>query len=227
MNKLSPEVQAFVERLELLFIPAERQEQLQKLTRYVQQKQKKGEAVNLNFICTHNSRRSQLCQVWAQTAAFYFGIDRLQAFSGGTEPTVFHPNAIRALKTAGFDIWTDNNLTKDISGEEDIFSEEVSAKKKGTNPVYRVRYSRQAAPLSCFSKVYDDPFNAAAPFAALMTCSDAETHCPFIPDAEARFSIKYHDPKKADRTPEEEQIYNERSRQIATEMFYVFSKVNS
>lgn len=204
MNKLLPEVQAFAERFELHLIPTERREQLQKLTRYVQQKQEKGEAVNLNFICTHNSRRSQLCQVWAQTAAFYFGIDRLHAFSGGTEATAFHPNAIRALEATGFR----------ISGEE-----------KEINPIYLIRYSLEAASLSCFSKLYNDPLNASAPFAAAMTCSDAEANCPFIPDAEVRFPIKYDDPKKADGTPEEEQTYMERNKQIATEMFYAFSKI--
>ena|SRR5690554_3765849 len=202
-NRLVPEVQAFVEGLELSSIPQERQEVLSKLAAFVQIKMDKNEKINLNFICTHNSRRSQLCQVWAQVAAYYFGIENLQTFSGGTETTAFHPNAVQALAQSGLSI---------------------SREDHATNPFYHVHYAPEADPLRCFSKVYNDPFNPT-PFVAVMTCSDAETHCPFIREAEARFSVKYEDPKKSDSTPLQESVYAERSRQIATEMMYLFSEV--
>ncbi|MEX2594069.1 MAG: protein-tyrosine-phosphatase [Anditalea sp.] len=202
-NQLLPEVQAFVEGLELSIIPKERQEILQKLSTYIQDKLEKKEEVHLNFICTHNSRRSQLCQVWAYTAAFYHGLDQFTAFSGGTEATAFHPNAVRALKNAGF---------------------RISKYEKERNPVYSIACSVEADPLACFSKLYHDPANVA-PFAAVMTCSEADINCPFIPEAETRFSITYEDPKIADGTPQEEQIYAERNRQIASEMFYLFSQI--
>src|SRR5690606_38168376 len=91
MNRLLPKLQAFVEKLEVLKIDVNRQVLLQKASIYIQNKLRNGEGVSLNFICTHNSRRSQLSQVWAQTAAFYFGIDRISALSGGMETTAFHP----------------------------------------------------------------------------------------------------------------------------------------
>ena len=203
INRLLPEVQAFVEGLELSSIPSERKEILSNLAAFIQAKMDKKENINLNFICTHNSRRSQLSQVWAQTAAYYFGVENLQTFSGGTEATAFHPNAVQALTSSGLDI-----------AKED----------KADNPVYTVHYSKHTDPLRCFSKVYDDPSNAA-PFIAVMTCSDAETNCPFIPNAEARFPVKYEDPKKSDGTLLQESVYAERSRQIATEMFYLFSQL--
>ena len=202
-NRLVPEVQAFVEGLELSSIPQERRDILSNLAAFIQAKVEKKEKINLNFICTHNSRRSQLCQVWAQAAAYYSGVENLQAFSGGTEATAFHPNAIQALASSGFDI-----------AKED----------KAENPIYTIRYAQNTHPLRCYSTVYDDPSNAA-PFVAVMTCSDAETNCPFIPEAEARFSVKYQDPKKSDGTPLQESVYAERSRQIATEMMYLFSEV--
>src|SRR5690554_526444 len=202
-NRLVPEVQAFVEGLELSSIPQERQEVLSKLAAFVQIKMDKNEKINLNFICTHNSRRSQLCQVWAQVAAYYFGIENLQTFSGGTETTAFHPNAVEALANSGLDI-----------AKED----------KADNPVYTVRYAQGADPLRCFSKVFDDPSNVA-PFIAVMTCSDAESNCPFIPEAEARFAVKYEDPKKSDGSPLQESVYAERSRQIASEMMFLFSQI--
>ena len=202
-DRLIPEVQAFVEGLELSTIPREQQEILSNLAAFIQTKMDKKKKINLNFICTHNSRRSQLCQVWAQVAAYSYGIENLQTFSGGTEATAFHPHAVQTLANSGF------NIT-----QED----------KADNPVYSVHYAPGADPLRCFSKVYDDPSNAA-PFVAVMTCSDAETNCPFIPEAEARFSVKYQDPKKSDGTPLQESVYAERSRQIATEMMYLFSEV--
>jgi len=58
-----------------------------------------------------------------------------------------------------------------------------------------------------------------------MTCSDADEACPVVTGASSRFSITYEDPKDHDGTPEEEDKYNERSRQIAREMFYLFSQV--
>ena len=58
-----------------------------------------------------------------------------------------------------------------------------------------------------------------------MTCSHADENCPFIAGAEKRIPITYEDPKKFDNTPEQLAKYNERSLQIATELFYVFSKV--
>ncbi len=93
------------------------------------------------------------------------------------------------------------------------------------NPVYYVKYSVEHRPMKCFSKVYDDPANPAENFAAIMTCSDAEKNCPFIPGTRARISLPYEDPKEADNTPKEKERYHERSLQIAAEMFYVFSQL--
>lgn len=39
---------------------------LQPLIENIQSKYSKNQVVNLNFICTHNSRRSHLTQIWAQ-----------------------------------------------------------------------------------------------------------------------------------------------------------------
>ena len=60
-----------------------------------------------------------------------------------------------------------------------------------------------------------------------MTCSDADENCPFIPGTEMRIPVRYEDPKEFDGTPEESLRYDERSRQIASEMFFVFSQVKS
>lgn len=189
---------------EFVDIAEERKAQLEEVAAFVKEKSSANQDVQLTFICTHNSRRSHMSQVWAQTAAHYYQIPMVQCYSGGTEATAFNPRAVKALRNAGFDI--------------------EKAEEKA-NPVYLVSYSHNTEPLKCFSKKFADDFNPQTNFAAIMTCTDADEACPFVPGAEVRFSIPYEDPKVADDTPEEESKYNERCRQIATEMFYLFSKV--
>ena len=92
----------------------------------------------------------------------------------------------------------------------------------GENPRYEVDYALDTAPLICFSKTYDDPINPKAQFAAIMTCSDADENCPFIPGAELRLPLTYEDPKIADDTPQEAACYEERLRQIGREILYAF-----
>lgn len=183
-------------------VPPERKPLLAELANYIQQSIRGKGTVNLNFICTHNSRRSQLAQIWAQTAAHYFNIP-VKCFSGGVEVTAFNHRAVAALERAGFKI----------------------TRGEGENPVFRVEFADEAEPVLMFSKLFDDPTNQADQFAAIMTCSDADENCPFIPGTEKRIPVHYEDPKSFDDTPEEEAKYDERSRQIANEMFYVFSKI--
>lgn len=185
-------------------ISEERKSILQPLIDFAQQKVSDTQAVNINFICTHNSRRSHLSQVWAQVAATYFNIPNVHCYSGGTEETALFLKVIETLINQGFSIFkiADNN-----------------------NPVYAIKYSDNALPVIGFSKKYDNPFNPLSAFAAIMTCSQADGGCPFIAGAEKRIPITFEDPKISDNTPEQSKIYTERSLQIATEMFYVFSMI--
>jgi arsenate reductase len=185
-------------------IPAERKQELIQVSEYIAEKKKAGSTVNLTFICTHNSRRSHMSQIWAATAAHYYGFnDEIRTFSGGTEATAFNPRAVAAIERAGF---------------------EVSSEGEG-NPIYSVKFREDAQGMRCFSKVYDDPSNPQKDFAAIMTCSDADENCPFIPGAQFRAPITYEDPKVADGTDQETARYDERCLQIATEMFYMMSQV--
>ena len=186
-------------------IPDERKKHLKKLARFVQTKIKSGEEAQLIFICTHNSRRSHMGQWWARVAADYYEIPNVRTFSGGTEATAFNPRAVATLERAGFTI------------------EKTS---EGDNPHYRVAYASDAPAQEAFSKKYDDTANPQENFAAIMTCSQADENCPFVPGATLRVAIPYEDPKEADSTPEEATRYDERSQQIATEMLYCFSQVN-
>jgi len=75
-------------------VSAERKEVLQPLAAYLQGKLNAGETIRLNFICTHNSRRSHLSQIWAQAMAFYFGVKNVFCYSGGTEATAMFPKVV-------------------------------------------------------------------------------------------------------------------------------------
>jgi arsenate reductase (thioredoxin) len=197
-------LQNYIDTLDANSIPAKRRALLDKLTDYIKEKVARKEPLRLTFICTHNSRRSHLGQVWAQVAATHFGVPGVTTFSGGTEATACNPRTIAALKRAGL---------------------QVVKTTEGKNPVYELRFDENPPPVIAFSKVYDQSPNPTKNFAAIMTCSHAEENCPFIPGAEKRFAITYTDPKEADDTPAESETYDARCRQIATEMLYVFSQV--
>lgn len=185
-------------------ITAERKNILQPLIDFIQLKVENQEDIRLNLICTHNSRRSHLSQVWAQTAAHYYGIKNVFCYSGGTEATAMFPKVAETLKNTGFKI-------QKLSEEN--------------NPVYAIKFAENESPVIGFSKTYDDDFNPKSGFAAIMTCSQADGGCPFISGAEKRIPITFEDPKAFDNTPQQAEKYQERSLQIATEMFYVFSQI--
>ena len=185
-------------------IPAERKQKLLELARFVDDGRKAGRPVRLNFICTHNSRRSHMAQLWAQAAAHYYGIEGVACYSGGTEATAFHPQAVKAMQDAGF---------------------RIESTTSGVNPRYVVTYGNDAAPVTAFSKKYDDPSNPSGDFAAVMTCSEADANCPVVIGAARRISLTYEDPKAFDGTPQAAEGYAARVRQIGREMLFAFSRV--
>ncbi len=192
-----------IAKAKTLEISSERKSALGMLTAYCQAQLDASKALRLNFICTHNSRRSQFSQVWAQVAAHAYNIP-LESFSGGVEVTAFNERAIASLKRFGFQISSEGS----------------------DNPYHQVSYSRDTAPILAYSKLYDHASNPKQGFAAVMTCSDADENCPFIPGAAARIPLRYEDPKAYDNTPLETEKYDERSLQIASELFYVFDQIS-
>lgn len=187
-------------------IPPERQKALKKTALFIRSKVQANEAPQLTFICTHNSRRSHLSQIWAQTAAAYYDVPGVKTFSGGTEATACNERTVAALQRAGFEI---DNTTPDQK-----------------NPIYLVKYSPVAKPLRAFSKVYSGEGNPTQNFIALMTCDTADKNCPVVEGSVLRVPIPYIDPKVADSTPQEAATYDERCKQIAREMFFLMSQVN-
>jgi arsenate reductase len=203
-STLFPEIENVIITLDFESISEERKIVLQPLVDFILTKVINDQEIRLNLICTHNSRRSHLSQVWAQPAATYYGVKNVFCYSGGTEATAMFPMAAKTLAKQGFQI-------KTIA--------------EGQNPVYSIKYSENANPIIGFSKTFDHDFNPQSEFAAIMTCSSADQGCPFIAGAEKRITITFEDPKAFDNTPQQAEKYEERSVQIATEMFYVFSQI--
>lgn len=204
-KKVFQNIHDLIQTLDTKTISDERKVVLQGLIDFIQTKINANEEVLLNFICTHNSRRSHLSQVWAQVMAAHFAIPKVTTYSGGTEATAMFPVVGDILKSQGFEILT---------------------LSEGKNPVYAIKYAENAHPIIGFSKTYDHPFNPASKFAAIMTCSQADAGCPFIAGAEKRIPVTYDDPKAFDGTHQQAEKYEERSLQIATELFYIFSKIS-
>lgn len=184
-------------------ISTERRLQLDALANYVLHSKQNHEAVNLMFICTHNSRRSHMAQLWALAAAQYYEIDGVHSYSGGTEATAYYKSAIASMKSAGI------RITKVNEGE---------------NPIYETALCENGQVHNMWSKKYDHPSNPTENYAAIMVCTDADQNCPYIPGA-TRLAIPFDDPKAFDGTPSESSKYDERCLQIATEMLHVMNQV--
>ena len=205
-SNLFLEIETTIETLNPKNISEERKAILQPLTDFIEAKVLKNQEIRINFICTHNSRRSHLSQVWAQTIANYFNIKNVFCYSGGTEVTALFPMVAETLQNSGFQI---NTISKN------------------DNPVYSIKYADNEHPIIGFSKKLNDDFNPKSGFCAVLTCDSANEACPIVFGAEKRIPITFEDPKVFDDTPQQAEKYNERSLQIATEMFYVFSQINS
>ncbi|WP_258103066.1 low molecular weight phosphatase family protein [Marinoscillum sp. MHG1-6] len=199
---MNAQISAYIQEFELLIglIDPKRKQLLDEIAGEIASRSSKAK---LNFICTHNSRRSHMSQIWAATYADYFGLSEIETFSGGTEVTAMNVRVVNALLKAGFSV----------------------VDPRGTNPKYEVAFDRNRPPIICYSKVYDAPENPQSHFIALMTCSEADESCPNIPNADKRYPLYYNDPKEADDTPWEGERYEERLKQIGVELYYLFSKI--
>ncbi len=200
-----PKLKNLIDGLDVSTITADRKVLLDQLSTYINSRKDAGQPINLNFICTHNSRRSHLGQVWAATLADHYKIENVLTFSGGTETTAVFPMVLKTLEDQFFNV-------EMIDDTDD-------------NPMYSVAFDDEN-PLYVFSKLFDDSSNPEDNFAAIMTCSQADEGCPLIAGADKRIAITYEDPKISDGTEHKVAAYLERSTQIATEMKHVFSNVH-
>jgi protein-tyrosine-phosphatase len=202
----STKMQLFVDSISqhLEGIDSSRKQELNILADYIQESLQKDTTVQLTYICTHNSRRSHMAQLWAAVAAHYYGVKGVKTYSGGTETTAFNQRSVACLQRQGF---------------------EITPLNEDKNTLYAVVFSPKVPAVKSFSKIYNDPNNPQSGFIAVMTCSHADEACPVVNGASKRVAIPYIDPKISDDTDLESQTYYQRSAQIATEAFYVFKRV--
>ncbi len=182
-------------------IADDRKAQLSELGKIIATNRGEDELVHVVFICTHNSRRSQLSELWLDIAANHFQIPGIRAYSGGTEATAFNQRMVAAVKRFGFPLV------------------EI---KDGDNPIYQSKISMEK---EMFSKKYDDPANPKRDFIAVMVCSDADRNCPVVPGAQVRYSLPYVDPKKSDDTPAESETYDAKVKEIGREILFMMREV--
>lgn len=199
---MNSNLKKFIQELDFGSISLQRKEEMVELQKYIQEKRDLNLPIRLNFICTHNSRRSQFAQLWAKLAADYYQIP-IESYSGGVEVTEFNIRAVKSLERAGLNIKFDGEM----------------------NPNYHFFSNDMEIGLTMFSKLYDDPENPKSEFVAIMTCSHADENCPYIPGAEKRIPLRFDDPKEFDGMDKENEMYDERSKEIATVMFYLFSTI--
>jgi arsenate reductase len=194
----------FKNALNTLKLDKNRRQLLTSIAQFIAEEIKANKKVNLNYICTHNSRRSQLAQVWSSYACNYFKLSEVNSFSGGTAVTAFYRNTVKTLQEVGF-----NFQIVEFSHQ---------------NPVYAINYKNCINPIIGYSKLYDDEYNKK-PFIAITTCSNAEENCPFIPDTIERFHLPFNDPKSFDNSLNQAEKYMETNKQIAGEIHFIFEKI--
>ena len=171
---------------------------LNEIVNYINKKKSENKISKLNFICTHNSRRSQFCQFWATFFSNFYNI-KCEVYSGGTVETEVYKSVVNNIRDYGFNI----------------------SFKECNNPIYYIKFKNLNLG-NYFSKFYYDFENPKNEFAAIMTCSDAEKNCPFVEGSEIKFSLPYEDPKKYDKSKSEKNDYKKTSEKIASEMNYLF-----
>lgn len=197
-NNLIP----FIETLEKSFnlISIERQATLKQLSSAIKESKAKFGFAKIIVVCTHNSRRSQLAQLWLKTAAFYYNKTQIFTFSGGTEATAFNDRMVDSIKRAGFSVHQLDN---------------------STNPKYYIPLSNQDNTLDIlYSKKISENYNPQQDYIAVMVCTEADENCPYLPLAEKRISIPYTDPKAFDDTDLESIKYDEKVKEIGREMLF-------
>ena len=206
LPKLYPAVINYLEQRQKEFdqITDARRVALAQISTFIAKSAKKKQPAELTFICTHNSRRSHLSQIWAQAIATLLDLSMVRSYSGGTEATAFNPRAIAALQRAGM-------IIRQLD--------------ESANPQYLVGFSPDQQSMRCYSKIFDAPDNPQKNYLAVMTCSEADEACPIVNGAAAKLSLPFIDPKEADGSPLEAQTYDERCRQIAREMLWALQNV--
>lgn len=187
-------------------IKDERKENLNILGEYILSNSPGESGIYLLFVCDNNSRRSQFAQVWAQTAAYFYKIDKLKAYSGGLSETAINYRIMESLKQAGFSV--------------------TAAEAYSQNPVYLLSIGRKFPDIFIFSKKYDYWNNPSMDFASVY-CSKSEEFSQLkVLGSEQTIELPYEDVKIFDNSFGGAEKNDQVCWEIAREMFYVMDFVH-
>ena len=200
-----PKIELIISKLLLNFnsIPLPRKQKLIELAAHLKVALSSANPLNLVFVCTHNSRRSHMGQLWGHLAANYYGVNNVNSFSAGTEVTELNSNVIEMLQKVGCKVSTFQNVS---------------------NPAYFIEFGENQS-LTCFSKLMEHEANPRADFFAIMMCTEAEANCPFVPGAIARIGLPFDDPKAYDNTPMVSDAYLSTFEEIGVQILYLFNQI--
>lgn len=163
--------------------------------------------VGLVAVCTHNSRRSQLAEVFLAAALAELSIDGVHVASAGTETTAVAPGIVHVLRSHGFSVSGDHTLA---------------------NP--RLRVEGHGILRELWSKTLEEAIPAltgGSEAVALMVCAGADASCPIVPGAAFKARVAYEDPKLSDGTPEEEGAYAKTAELIEAEMLFLVREIRA
>lgn len=182
-------------------IPFERKAVLEEIANYLIGAQQLENTGKIIFIETDHLARSVMVHAWAMAASYYYGIENVKIYSGGINAAKISKDAIIALEKAGFIIYKI---------------------QEGNNPEYEIKYSYNIEPLILRSIKYNDKSNPNINFGSIIICSNADINLPVVKGNNFRTSLHYFDPSAYDGTSDAPELYLEKSKEIATEMFYLF-----
>lgn len=168
----------------------------------------KEEVLKVNFICTHNSRRSHFSEILFRTAALHYGLNHVQTFSGGTEGTALFPVVAESCKRFGFE------------------TVELSVHGQRAWKIFHPTLETEATAPLLFSKVYSHESNAQEDYHAMMVCDSANEACPVVFGAKERHPLMFVDPKGSDGTQQQAKVYDETLALIACELGYIARRVS-
>ncbi|NJN27464.1 MAG: hypothetical protein HC819_16570 [Cyclobacteriaceae bacterium] len=205
-NKLYPILNEYIKDFPKEFrkIPEERRYRLNEMVYYLEEQEKNRNAWQLMFISSNQSTVGQMAQVWAKIAAYYFGLEKLQTFSGGLQAEPISVNTILALEKAGCIVYK-NDLN-------------------GLN-VYQVKYAYNINPIILYPKKTDHVKNPANDFMAVFVNEHADMNMRNVRGTFNRLLLPYEDLSAYDGSAIDTRQYEESNRKMAVEMFYVFAQL--
>lgn len=201
--RMNPGLQRIVAELTREFdqISSLRRAELIRAAQLFQETKVAGRTLNLLFLSKDDGVLGPLAQVWSWLALNYYCISDFSCQCAGLSAAGLHPETIKTMERAHFS---------------------ATCLTLGSNPVYRVGVGEKAPTIACYSKRLDDP-RLRDQFAVVISLeADVEPlPIPSSPNA-SRLLLPFEDPRQGGGEQVVEKAFDEVSKQIARELFFLF-----